>query len=194
MALPLTREDLLQRIAVETARMSYPGSMSRGRKPVVAEGTKAALQDYFQDVFPIAAVWSTAPEIAPQYDAWHKDRVNEIAAYIGPNISVHNVQASVAAKFLNTFMHQLMKYQEARPLFTCLHLPLDARAFGKLLRIRSPSLTPLRATFKSSPYSLPYQEHAKIQTALWEFIAELNARPNAGFQLASRIELNWLWL
>jgi hypothetical protein len=185
---------LLQRIAVETARMSYPGAMSRGKKPVVAGGTKAALEGYFRDAFPIAAVWDTAPTLALSYDVWHNDRVNEIAAHIGPRVSAHNVQASVAAKFLNTFMHQLMKYQEARPLFNCLHLPLDARVFSKLLRIHSPSLTPLRTTFERSPYSLPYQGHATVQASLWRFVTELNARPSVGFQLTSRIELNWLWL
>ena len=194
MTLPLARQDLLKLIAVETARMSYPGSMSRGRMPVVAEGTKAALEGYFRDAFPIAAVLDNAPTLALNYDVWHNDRVNEISAHIGPRVSAHNVQASVAAKFLNTFMHQLMKYQEARALFSCLHLPLDARVFSKLLRIRSPNLIPLQSTFRRSPYSLPYPEHATVQTALWRFVAELNARPSVGFQLTSRIELNWLWL
>ena len=174
--------------------MSYPGSMSRGKKPVVGEGTKAALEAYFRDTFPMQSVWNLAPTIAPNYDTWHTSRVNEIAAHIATNVSMHNVAASVAAKSLNTFMHQLMKYENARSLFTCLHLPLDARVFAKLLRIHSPSLTPLRDTFSRSPYSLPYEQHVTVQGALWRFIAELNARPGAGFQLTSRIELNWLWL
>lgn len=194
MTLPLTQSDLLQCISVETARMSYPGSMSRGKKPVVSGGTKSALEAYFRDTFPIGDVWVAAATIAHNYDAWHSARVDEIAKRIEPNVSVHNIQASVAAKFLNTFMHQLMKYENARPLFTNLHLPLDARVFDKLLRIRSPSLNPLRDTFSRSPYSLPYSQHATVQAALWQFIAELNARPGADFQLTSRIELNWLWL
>lgn len=194
MKLPLTQHDLLRRIAVETARMSYPASMSRGRKPIVGRGTKATLEAYFRDIFPMDEVWDAAPTIALNYDAWHSSRVHDIAAHIAENVSAHNVQESVAAKFLNTFMHQLMKYASARPLFTCLHLPLDARIFAKLLRIRSPSLTPLRDTFARSPYSLPYAQHATVQVALWQFIAELNARPGADFQITSRIELNWLWL
>lgn len=194
MTIPLARNDLLQRIAVETAKMSYPGSMSRGIRPVVSGGTKAALQAYFESTFPIAAVWDNAQTIALDYDAWHSARVNEIACHIGRNVSAHNVRESVAAKFLNTFMHQLMKYEEARPLFARLHLPLDARVFSQLLRICTPSLVPLRTTFECSPYSLPYTQHGVVQAALLKFIAELNDRPGAGFRLTSRIELNWLWL
>jgi hypothetical protein len=40
MVLPLTQQDFMAVIARETARMSYPGSMSRGAKPVVRAGTK----------------------------------------------------------------------------------------------------------------------------------------------------------
>lgn len=194
MTLPFTQSDLLQRIAVETARMSYPGSMSRGTKPVVSQGTKAPLELYFRDNFPIADVWTSALSIAQRYDSWHSDRVYEIAEHIGENISAHNVCPSVAAKFLNTFMHQLMKYENPRPLFTHLHLPLDARVFSKLRLIGSPSLVPLRDIFSRSPYSLPYSDHALVQGALWQFISELNTRPGVGFRITSRIELNWLWL
>jgi hypothetical protein len=142
----------------------------------------------------MATVWDTASAIALNYDAWHSARVNEIAAHIATNVSTHNVRESVAAKFFNTFMHQLMKYEQARPLFTCLHLPLDARVFDKLRRIRFPSHTSLRATFIRSPYALPYAQHLTVQAALWQFVAELNARSDAGFRVTSRIELNWLWL
>ena len=191
---PLTRKDLFRCIAVETARMSYPGSMSRGKKPVVFKGTKKALEGYFNDAFPIENVWNDAPTIARDYDRWHKSRVDEIVTFIREHVSDHNVPCSVAAKFLNTFMHQLMKYEQGRPLFTCLQLPLDARVFRTLLRIKSPCITPLRDTFRNSPYALPYEQHAAVQLALWQFITELNARPNAGFKLTSRIDLNWLWL
>lgn len=194
MPLPLTRSEFLKNIAVETARMSYPGSMSRGKRPVVSKGTKATLERFFRDEFPMNDVWGKAATIAADYDGWHRDLVNGIATCIEPHVSAHNVGQSVAAKFLNTFMHQLMKYESARPLFNCLHLPLDARVFSKLRRIRSPSLMPLRNTFAGSPYSLPYERHEIVQDALWPFLDDLNSRRGAGFQLTSRIDLNWLWL
>lgn len=194
MALSLTLDDLLQRIAVETARMSYPGSMSRGMKPVVSQGTKLSLEDYFREVFPIQEVWSSAASIGHQYDTWHRDRVDEIGSHIDSLVSPHNIPASVAAKFLNTFMHQLMKYEQARPLFPYLHLPLDARVFTKLSRIKSQSLESFRELLRRSPYSIPYAHHEEIQIGLLRFIEELNARPRVGFRVVSRIELNFLWL
>ena len=194
MALPITRKNLLSTIAVETARMAYPGSMSRSKKPVVAAGTKATLEDYFRDHFPIESIWDDATKISRDYDNWHHARVSDIATHIRVHISSHNDPSSVAAKFLNTFMHQLMKYEAARPLFPFLHLPLDARVFTQLKRIASPSITPHKNIFSQSPYSVPYANHLVVQEALWQFIRELNARANVEFQLSSRIELNWLWL
>ncbi|MGV8991279.1 MAG: hypothetical protein ACOH1Q_07735 [Thiobacillus sp.] len=194
MNLPLTRHDLLRRIAIETARMSYPGSMSRGKKPVVTAGTKARLEEYFHDSFPLDNVWIAAAAIEIDYESWHQARVAEIAKHIIGYVASNNEPESVAAKFLNTFMHQLMKYEEARPLFGCLHLPLDARVFSKLRRVNSSALRDFKVTFELSPYSLPYATHTAIQAALRSFIDELNARPTVGFQVRSRIELNWLWL
>jgi hypothetical protein len=194
MAIPRTQSDLLRCIAVETARMSYPGSMSRGIKPVVSGGTKAEVEGYFRDRFPIRGIWSSADVIAKNYDNWHRDRVDELAHHISSRVPPHNVAASVAAKFLNTFMHQLMKHEHARPLFRSLHLPLDARVFRALLPISSSSLSPLRELFEQSPYTLPYSRHGAIQEGLWRFVQELNERPHTDFRLTSRIELNWLWL
>lgn len=174
--------------------MSYPGSMSRGKKPVVAKGTKAELEKYFALSFPIHQVWSSAASLASTYEIWHQDRTNEIATAIQNYVSSHNTPEGVAAKFLNTFMHQLMKYEPCRPLLPALHLPLDARVFAVLSRLKSPALKTVRAQFFASPYSLPYSEHQKIQKALLVFIEELNLRPDAEFTVNSRIELNWLWL
>jgi hypothetical protein len=43
MTAPLTLQEFLCRIAAETARMSYLGSMSRGKRPVVFKGAKSQL-------------------------------------------------------------------------------------------------------------------------------------------------------
>lgn len=193
MPIPITRNELLKHIARETARMSYPGSMSRGKKPVVAKGTKAELERYFTSDFPINQVWSSASELASTYEHWHKDRTNEIAAAIQAHVSSHNTPEGVAAKFLNTFMHQLMKYEPCRSLQPALHLPLDARVFSVLSRLESPALKAVHALFSLSPYSLSYSDHQTIQQALLAFMGELNLRPDAEFTVQSRIELNWLW-
>lgn len=194
MHLPLTRAQLLRHIIAETARMAYPGSMSRGKKPVVSKGTKAMLEKHLVERFPIGEVWSSARNIAPRYEAWHRIRVEEIAGAIGQNVAPHNVPMSVAAKFLNTFMHQLIKYEEARPLLSALHLPLDARVFAKLIRVKSLALCQVSNLFRLSPYSLKYEAHLQIQQAFFGFIAELNTRQDVEFVIRSRIELNWLWI
>jgi len=196
MNLPLTFIDLLRCVATETARMSYPGSMSRGNRPVVYKETKKSLEEYFCTEFPLADLLNSAENIARQYDDWHYDRVNELSAVLTSQGKVANPNLSmpVAAKFINTFMHQLMKYEKARPIFSVLHLPLDARVFGKLRSIRSPALANVRQYFRKSPYSLDYTAHCEIQEALCSFIAELNARQGMEFHIESRIELNWLWL
>lgn len=194
MLIPVTRDELLEHIARETARMSYPGSMSRGKKPVVTKGTKAELEKYFALDFPMQQVWSSASELANVYERWHEDRTNEIAAAIQAHVSSHNKPEGVAAKFLNTFMYQLMKHEPCRPLLPALHLPLDVRVFSVLSRLKSPALKAVRTQFFSSPYSLSYSDHQAIQQALLVFMNELNSRHEAEFTVKSRIELNWLWI
>lgn len=194
MTIPTSHAELLERIACETARMSYPGSMSRGKRPVVAKGTKAELEKYFVSKFPMQEVWSSTATVVDTYDTWHESRTAEIALAIQGHVSTHNNSQSVAAKFLNTFMHQLMKYEPCRPLLPVLHLPLDARVFSALRRLKSPALNSVLSKLTSSPYSLPYTDHKAIQLALLSFMQELNARPKAAFSVGSRIELNWLWL
>lgn len=189
-----TQAEHFEKIARETARMSYPGSMSRGTKPVVAKGTKKALEEYFAVDFPLPQVWCQSSDIAIQFDQWHTTRVDEIARTIQLWISTHNEPRSVAAKFLNTFMHQLMKYEPCRPLLPVLHLPLDARVFATLSKLHAQSLAPIQNLLSCSPYSLPYEDHIQVQRALLAFVNELNARPETEFIIRARIELNWLWV
>jgi hypothetical protein len=194
MEVPNTLTELFEHVARETARMSYPGSMSRGNTPVVHKGTKATLEEYFATKFPLREVWLSASQVADRYEEWHQTRTAEIAKAIETHVSKRNNPMAVAAKFLNTFMHQLMKYEPCRALWPALHLPLDARVFAALAQLQSPSLSGVQPLFSQSPYSLPYVAHLDIQRALGDFLQELNARPRAEFKIGSRIELNWLWI
>lgn len=172
--------------------MSYPGSMSRGKSPIVKKGTKKELEKYFTEKFPIADIWNDAEKVAQIFESWHRDRVSEMAQALKLHVCGSNDPESVNAKFLNTFMHQLMKYEEARPLWRKLHLPLDRRVLDALAKQKSEVLPLLKAT--SSPYTMSYARHLQFQDELWKFISELNKRPKAEFQIQSRIELNLLWL
>jgi hypothetical protein len=189
---PLTEEEFLSHIVRETARMSYPGSMSR--RKTVLKGTKAALECFFVDCFPIAQVWHHSTALAKSYDEWHKEQSHRVAESIKPYVPPHNNAVAVGTKFLNTFMHQLMKYEPCRGLWRSLHLPLDSRAFSRLAKLRVNSLSGVQQQFSKSPYKLEYESYIEIQQSLWEFVKELNARPGTGWHLTSRIELNWLWL
>lgn len=193
MQVPRSLTELLPCVARETARMSFPRSMSRGKRPIVLGHTKDALERYFVERFPMKSIWTSAASLANTYDRWHSLRVTEITDALSSNIQPPYEHPSVAAKFLNTFMHQLIKYEEARPLIPVLHLPLDRGIFEVLKNIESSALTGVRQWLKRSPYTLPYERHREIQVALRAFVRELNSRPKAAFRLRGPIELNWLW-
>jgi hypothetical protein len=191
---PITLKDLLQGVARETARMSYPGSMSRGTKPVVCGGTKALLEEYFVNYFPLREVWLHSDRLASVYDRWHQARIEEIVGTLGTNVSPHNDPSAVAAKFLNTFMHQLMKYEPCRPLWPALHLPLDTRVFSALSKLQYKALCSVQSLFAESPYRLTLPAYRRVQRALQALVKELNDRSAVDVRFSSRIELNWLWL
>ena len=196
---PLTVKDRFRQIAIETARMSYPGSMSRGRKPVVRAGTKKRIEEFFSsDQFALSDL--TLPRWSPAaYGDWHgittgalADRLATASYVAGPD----NNPSAVAAKFLDTFMHQLMKYSEFRPVLPHLHLALDRRVLGRLkaLRYSPPAREISGRVGGQSPYSISYDDYRFVQGRLWELVAELNERRGMEFQISSRIELNLLWL
>jgi hypothetical protein len=174
--------------------MSYPGSMSRGKRPVVVKGGKSQLEEWFVERFPISDVWEHATDVARSYDVWHEQQSQAIANWIKQSIPPYHNPITVSTKFLNTFMHQLMKYEPCRALWQQLHLPLDRRVFGELGRLRPASLSAVHPYFSKSPYSLEYSVYRAIQQGLWSYVHELNTRPEVGMQLTSRIELNWLWI
>jgi hypothetical protein len=195
---PLTMQQLLEQIAYETARMSYPGGMSRGAKQIVTAGAKKEIEGYFVKRFPLNQLWNRATIIAKHYDLWHAEQTREIGDYLKQQKCLGyqgNNQYAVGAKVLNTFMHQLMKYEPLRPLWQQLHLPLDARVFQSFARNKTLAITKINSRIGTkTAYSILPEDYQFIQSTLWEFIDELNKRPGAEFQVRSRIELNYLWL
>ena len=196
MNIPLTKRDLLEQIARETAKLSYPGRMS------VRAGTKKDLEDFFATEFPMSELRDNAIGVASSYDNWHSQRVTAIGEFLERKSHLRNPHNDksivVAAKFLDTFMHQLMKYEWARPLWKQLHLPLDSIVLTAFRGMRSEE-SPAAAKIKScvgtrTAYSISYKEYQYVQDTLWEFVEELNGRPGVEFQVQSRIELNYLWL
>src|SRR3989339_1920986 len=109
----MTRQDFLKQIVKETAKMSYPGMMSMGsrNKQIVVANTKNALADYLLNNFPVEKLWDRTPK-KQDFDSWHHkmtQRISETVVKKKLGNQANNPYA-VSAKFLNTFMHQLMKY------------------------------------------------------------------------------------
>lgn len=121
----ITKKGYLKEIARETAKMSWPGEMNN----IVIGGTKAELEEYFTGPeFSIEELWDGTSIAYTDYERWHKKQTQNISKHVvvktekKPYVSV-----AVSAKFLNTFMHQLMKYEKFSGLYERLHLPLDSR-------------------------------------------------------------------
>ena len=191
---PITQQEYLKAVARETARMSYPGRMGG----VLGQGTKKdTVEKYFVERFPLQQIWDRANEVAANFDVWHKERVHELSEVLDHDKRLKNPsdqKEAVAAKLLNTFLHQLMKYERCRPLWNSLHLPLDGKTLKILQTLNCPSLIPVKEIIKRPPYSLSYDEYCQIQHALRELVVELNKRTEVEYNLlTSRIELNLLW-
>ena len=105
---PSTKSEYIKRIATETAKMSYPGRMGG----IIKEGAKKdVIEKYFVYDFPLIKIWDNPKEVA-DFDKWHKERVQEFSDKIKLQNCLHDEykgdEVAVAAKLLNTFLHQLM--------------------------------------------------------------------------------------
>jgi len=197
MAFPLTLDKYLYAVAKETARLSWPGRMH----PILTAGAKYDTEGYF--ISPgfrteLHEVWVGNVD---DYDSWHQKRVVELGESIANRVTLYNAQdacycsRTVAAKLMNAFMYQLMKYKECRYLWEHLHLVLDGKIFAALrtLARNNIALEPLYDILRKNPYTISLKEYQLVQEHLRKFIEELNSRSNKEFRLTSPIELNLLW-
>ena len=179
----------MERIARESYQMSYAGLR------LVTKGAKKKLATYFVKKFPMIDVWGNAETTARRFEEWHRERVEEISAVIDGYKSKKAYRTdALAAKFLNTFLHQLMKFKKCRPLWPQLHLPLDGIVFCeiKALARSSAALADIAYLVDGSPYSLGDADYKSIQDALLKYIDELNRKKTLPYRLTSRIEFNFL--
>ena len=143
-------------------------------------------------------IWDDAATVASTYDQWHDERAGEIAKVVSCcKGDPDNNPKAIAAKFLNTFMHQLMKFQKCRPLFEFLHLPLDRRVFNALRsrELLFPTKQDILPIIRKAPYTISYSEYLQVQDAPWLVVKAANEQSNQTIDLTSRIELNsWLWV
>jgi hypothetical protein len=158
---------------------------------VVDGNTKCAVEGYFVKDFPIRDLWQGAHEISGRFDDWHKERTYGLRECIGLQKATDKREA-VAAKFLDTFLHQLMKYEKFRPLYPKLHLPLDRIVFNALWRCECPVLNPVRDVLQKPPYEITYVQYTQVQDALAQLVLGLNRRTGCDYKLQGRIDLNAL--
>lgn len=177
--------------------MSWPGSMMRGKKQILKKGAKQAVEKCFRDVFPIRSIWNNPTSIVNNYDKWHSKVSKELGEVLKIFMGAHgNTPEAVAAKLLNTYMHQLMKYPKFQIIWSRLHLPLDRRVFDALSK-RHISFTgkeKIADILKRPPYSINRDEYERLQAAMIEYLQQLRAKSSKGLEWSSRIELNWLWI
>jgi hypothetical protein len=201
MGFPLTLRELQIAIARETAKMSYPGGMSRGANGICVAGTKACIEAFFVDRF-VATLWDGAPKMTAKcYDSWHKGKTAALGEHLQRQRCLRNPRncpEGVAQKLINTFMHQLTKHERFRPLWPHLHLPLDGGVFDAFTCIRNRTESPVMTEIcelidGQSAYEISYDVYQSIQKKLWGLIDELNDEEGREFRLISRIELNLLW-
>src|SRR5262249_54148270 len=79
--LPLQLNDLLSRVARESAKMSWPGQM----QPILHAKTKAAVEDYFGTTFlsHVQFVWTNPTHMRQiGYDIWHKQRAQDLGRFL----------------------------------------------------------------------------------------------------------------
>jgi hypothetical protein len=200
MGFPLTRDEYLYAVAKETARMSWPGQMA----PILKKCAKKTTETYFTSAFLIHRKKIWGDQRISNYDKWHEGCVNELAESLKGKIKSQSRRGAptdyraeaVAAKLLNTFMHQLMKYERSRFLWMDLHLPLDQRTFAALRKLAADSIalrySGMREILAKNPYAVAPKEYKFIQSQLRKLVGELS-RANKEIKLTSRIELNVLW-
>jgi hypothetical protein len=197
MAFPLTLDKYLYAVAKETSRLSWPGRMH----PILVKNAKKDTEKYFiSNIFhtELRTVWTGN---VVNYDSWHKMRVSELVGSIAKKVTPYNAQdirrchETVAAKLMDAFMYQLMKYPKYQLLWKYLHLVLDGKVFAALraLARNSIALNPLCDILRKDPYTISFEEYQRVQEHLRRFIQELNNRSNKEFDLTSPIQLNILW-
>lgn len=197
----LKQKEFLKQVAKESAKMSWPGQM----QGILNEGTKHAVEEYFSGQFipHLRKIRSTPYGMTMEkYDLWHRQRVKNFGNFLrqGNHVKISRQDNSpakykpdaVACILLNTFMHQLMIYEEYRRLWRNLHLVFDRGVFKKLHSLSRcySTLISIDSILEGNPYKITYKEYVIVQNQLWKFIGELNKQPGADYKICSRIELN----
>ncbi|HMC84314.1 MAG TPA: hypothetical protein VKI61_02270 [Chitinophagaceae bacterium] len=194
----LTLKKYLIIFAQETARMSYPGGMSRGKKQIVKEGAKKIIQLFLSEI-DLSKFWKKKTSIS-QYKKWHSHHSNDLSRKLTGHLGNKNNNAqTVASKFLETFMQLLLRKREFESLRSVLYLPIDSVLVNKLKgkkfkNFKSKYFEDIKRHLRNkTAYELDYETYVNIQHSLMPFLIDLNRALATKFKLKNRIDLNILW-
>jgi len=164
----------------ECARISWPGRMS----DMLATGAKKAAEDWFGDNVQLANMKCIKSQAA--YDVWHKKAVSKLAQALGeyvnefPSVKKQRKKVNskrspyqsepIAAKLVDTFMHQLVKYPPFHGLYGYLHLPIDEIVRARLQEWRDTHFSGCQDILGCNVYTISYAEHMMIQERLWDLV------------------------
>src|SRR5688500_15296660 len=124
--LPITLKEVCKAKFLETARAAYPGGMSMYGKGIVKAGNKQVVSLFF-----ISNRFFVQRSNFVKQD--HKTICERLSKKLLLNQNRKALKKeTVAAKFLDTFLYQLMKFEEYRKLWPQLHLIIDDRILKKL--------------------------------------------------------------
>lgn len=193
---------ILIAIIEETVRMGTPGQYYG---PVVSGGgMKQDVIHCFKNEFPIDTLLNKR-FTEDQYKRMHKDMVEKLYRVINNNIRQlegHNRKAfPICAKLVDTFMHQLIKYEQFRHLYKNLFLPLDGQVFKKFSHgsildraVEFPQEI-IGIAKRMGAYEISSSQYYKIQNHLLVVLTDFNTKMPKRFKLKARIQLNAvLWL
>lgn len=180
--IPTTKTKLNYCIYLETARASYPGGMSMYGKGIVLAGTKQRVSDFFTSKNFYVPNNQT-------FEGDHKKICLRLSKKIHLNPNRENLNnVIVAAKFVDTFLYQLMKFEEYRSLWSDLNLIIDQRIMPRLKGIADVNLLKILKNYPKNPYEATYDQYLQLQKELKQFITRLDSK-----FIRDRIQLNFLW-
>lgn len=185
------REDYIRRLVVESFRMGYPAGMNRGKNPVIKGAIKDELLAHFKTKV-ADKVMSDVPG-PERYVLWHKKLCRSLESVFHGRLGDERKLFPITAKFIDTFMHQMMKYEDYRDLYGVIFLPLDGIVTPKLKKMfKEEGLMDngLDTFFELGPYKIDDGVYYLVQEKLNDLATQVGARIGKSI---FRIDLNVLW-
>lgn len=180
--LPTTKKDFRLLRLKEAAKAGYPGGMTRGKTRIVIKKNKEQVINFF-------GAGEFKIPLQRTFEDDHKKICSELSKILKLNpIRKQLNKETVAAKFVDTFLYQLTKFDEYYYLSKKLNLIIDNRVITKLRKISDNELKIFLDSYPNSVYEATYHQYQDLQIQITEFIQ----RSKNPFIL-KKIDLNILW-